>query len=367
MSSPDKINSHTRIKVCHLIHSADYGGVETAVAAIRREPPPELIYKVATIAGSKMPDTPTAIPRLDHTGLGLNNPLSICSVTRWIHRVAPDIVIASLWRAIVAGLVNKVISRKAIFIIFLHNTSYTSLADRLATALGKRFADAVLCDSDATANIASASGNRHLSSHVVPLAPQNNLERHFYYPYPGALHLVFWGRIAQQKRIDRTLDVLQSLVSILGTEKVHFTAIGPDGGSCRALAQRASQLGLAGNITWLGPRSLDRVVESVRCASFFVQLSDYEGMAMAVIEAMSLGLVPVVTPVGQISQYTTDGLNAVHYSDPTRTARRIHDLWSDSATYRCVSDRAVQEWAARPDTGASLAKACVAIMSRSPR
>ena len=45
--------------------------------------------------------------------------------------------------------------------------------------------------------------------------------------------------------------------------------------------------------------------------SFFLQLSFYEGFAMSVIEAMQLGLVPVVTNVGEISNYCIDNFNGV--------------------------------------------------------
>ena len=38
-------------------------------------------------------------------------------------------------------------------------------------------------------------------------------------------------------------------------------------------------------------------------ASFFVQLSSYEGMSMSVSESMQLGLIPIVTNVGEIKIY----------------------------------------------------------------
>tara|TARA_R110002074_G_scaffold57511_1_gene141500 strand:+ start:356 stop:658 length:303 start_codon:yes stop_codon:yes gene_type:complete len=34
-------------------------------------------------------------------------------------------------------------------------------------------------------------------------------------------------------------------------------------------------------------------------------------MALSVVEAMQAGLVPIVTPVGEIERYTRDGINAV--------------------------------------------------------
>ena len=43
----------------------------------------------------------------------------------------------------------------------------------------------------------------------------------------------------------------------------------------------------------------------------YIQLSAHEGMAMSVVEAMQHGMLCVVTPVGEIPNYTSDGENAV--------------------------------------------------------
>jgi glycosyltransferase involved in cell wall biosynthesis len=47
---------------------------------------------------------------------------------------------------------------------------------------------------------------------------------------------------------------------------------------------------------------------------------------MAVVEAMQLGLVPVVTPVGAIPEYCFDGRNALIFENVESTARRLVSL-----------------------------------------
>ena len=44
-------------------------------------------------------------------------------------------------------------------------------------------------------------------------------------------------------------------------------------------------------------------IKKLANASFYLQTSKFEGFAMSVVESMMMGLVPVVTPVGEIGRY----------------------------------------------------------------
>jgi glycosyltransferase involved in cell wall biosynthesis len=56
---------------------------------------------------------------------------------------------------------------------------------------------------------------------------------------------------------------------------------------------------------------LHQVLKIMKNYDFLLQLSDHEGMALSVVEAMSVGLVAIVTPVGEIANYSKDGYNAI--------------------------------------------------------
>ena len=67
---------------------------------------------------------------------------------------------------------------------------------------------------------------------------------------------------------------------------------------------------------------------------------------MAVVEAMQLGLVPVVTPVGEMGRYCRDGENAI-VVDVARldaAAEQIAALLDEPARYSSMSKAARAIW-----------------------
>ncbi|MEM7353722.1 MAG: glycosyltransferase, partial [Acidobacteriota bacterium] len=79
-------------------------------------------------------------------------------------------------------------------------------------------------------------------------------------------------------------------------------------------------------------------------ARFFLQLSSQEGMAMSVVEAMQLGLVVIVTPVGEIASYCNDMDNGVIYDGARTTLPKVEALLREPGAYRRLSQAAVQTW-----------------------
>lgn len=348
-----------RLRVCHIVHSADVGGVESAVAQLQQHPPAGVDYRVGMLARQPAPDTAVAIKRPDHAGPGLNNPLSVWSLARWVRRQDANVVVASLWRSVIVALFLKMIDRRLTFVVFLHSTRYTNALDRIATTIGIKAAHAVFCDSQATRDALHSPDKNRQPSHIVPLSAHGSITRVVRRRQESGLNLVYWGRFAAQKRIDRALTVVASLVE-LNPGPVHFTLVGPDAGQLADLQAAAAHRGIAENVTWQGPAAWETIVEVARNASFFLQLSDFEGRGMAVIEAMQLGMVPVVTPVGQIATFASDGHNAIHYQDPLATARRLVDVWQQPDCFRALSDRAVRQWDSAPDATESFGQACMA-------
>lgn len=65
---------------------------------------------------------------------------------------------------------------------------------------------------------------------------------------------------------------------------------------------------------------------------------------MSVLEAMQLGLVPVVTPVGEITRYCRDGENGILIGDDAVTVERVGRLLADHQQYRMMANRAWSTW-----------------------
>jgi len=67
--------------------------------------------------------------------------------------------------------------------------------------------------------------------------------------------------------------------------------------------------GLAGNVTLAGLLKPEEVANMNRAANMFVMSSAYEGMPIALIEAMACGLPVVTTDVGEVRRLVSVGHN----------------------------------------------------------
>lgn len=90
-----------------------------------------------------------------------------------------------------------------------------------------------------------------------------------------------------------------------------FWIIGPDDGDLQEIKKTVNALDLSESVLIMGYMNKAEIQDLVinEKLFFYLQLSDYEGMAMSVVESMSMGMIPIVTPVGQIQDYIKDGMN----------------------------------------------------------
>lgn len=356
------------LKICHFVHSTAIGGVETAAATLQASQSEGVTYRVAALAGIGHTHHVSAIPAPDFVGNGINSPLSALKLALWARRSRGDVIVASLWRSVVAGVLAKFLRPSASLVVFLHNTRYTNLFDRFAHYIGLALADAVFCDSEATRHAMLRGPYARKPVCIVPLIVRKSLSVSDVVDArsDASIDLVYWGRIARQKRVDRAVRLVAELRRI-GPVPVTFTIFGPDDGDQESVMSLARTLGVSESIRWRGPALWPRIAEAAAHSSFFVQLSDFEGLSMSAVEAMQVGLVPVVTPVGQIDRFTEDGGNAVYYSDPATTARRLLNIWRDPEAYRELSRAALRQWSDNSEVGAEFNAACRAVKARSLR
>ncbi len=113
---------------------------------------------------------------------------------------------------------------------------------------------------------------------------------------PGTLLIGSVGRLEPVKGYDRMLEAFAMLRGLcLGGEDVRLLLVG-DGSQRSALEERARALGLEGSARLLGWR--DDVVEILSALDIFSLSSLSEGTSVSLLEAMSVGVCPVVTDVG---------------------------------------------------------------------
>jgi glycosyltransferase involved in cell wall biosynthesis len=113
---------------------------------------------------------------------------------------------------------------------------------------------------------------------------------------PQAKMILFVGRITAKKRLE---DIIAAFAMLRSTSGVAVLAIAGNFAQDPAYYERllniAEELGCSENIRWLGFLDERAKPAAFAAADCFVHASESEGMALAILEAMSAGLPTVVT------------------------------------------------------------------------
>lgn len=365
------------LRVLHLIHETSFGGVEAAAENLRRtlgsgrptsSPQSGIHYRVAALEAS--PENVAAV-RPDIAGRSVNSPLAALRLLKEVRREQPDVLVTSLWRAVALGLFSRVLSPRTRWAIWVHLPRYTHQLDRLVHRWCLPRADMVLSDAEATYTTLVrgelARAGRSVAHRVVkPAAGPLPLDHRADPPARDEpLRLIYWGRMARQKRLDLAIDLVHEL-DHLHPGGAELLIIGPDAGERDSLIEHAAKQHLADRIHIEGPLDRQGLARHAANAHAFVQLSDAEGFAMSAHEAIEAGLVSVLTPVGELAADTDDGTNCIHHhgSIPD-TARRLVALVGDPEAFARMSQAARDS----PDDAfiSAFTEACRAMAAEQPR
>jgi glycosyltransferase involved in cell wall biosynthesis len=131
---------------------------------------------------------------------------------------------------------------------------------------------------------------------------------------PAAFRVVTVGRLDTQKDPDLLLSAVGKLVA--DGANVELLFIG-DGVLRARLEQRVADEGLARRVRFLGLRSAPEIARYLQAADCFALSSAYEGMPMALLEALGAGVPVVTTPVGEVARVVTNGINGEISQDRT--------------------------------------------------
>jgi glycosyltransferase involved in cell wall biosynthesis len=140
------------------------------------------------------------------------------------------------------------------------------------------------------------------------------------------------------KRLDRMLVAAAHVRRHVPDVRFVIVGTGPLEAELR---DRAARSGLDGTVMFTGARE-----DAQRIASgfdVFALSSEYEGLSIALIEAMALGKPAVVTDVGGLAEVVTDGVEGfrVPYDDPHALAETIELLLADQSLRVAMGERGV--------------------------
>ncbi len=335
-------------KVVHLIPFHDIGGVEMAAHSMREVDCSPIRFEVMHI----FPET--------RGRLTVFNPWHILRAARRLATDAPDILILSLWRSALTGLLVRLFNRRVRMVLFLHNSRDAHVIDRWITGWAARGCEEIWADSTATATMRLSTPPRKpirvISFLVDRVAPATAAE-----PRPV---FAFWGRLSPQKDVASALRIFARIQA--ARPDARFLIIGPDGGELGRLREMVRRMDIASTVTFAGPMSREQIFVMAAQASFYLGTSRYEGMAMSVVEAMQLGLVPVVRAAGEIARYCVADKNAVLIDNEKQAARDVLALMEDERRYGQLRQGAIAAWLNQPLYSESVAGELARLLSGWP-
>jgi glycosyltransferase involved in cell wall biosynthesis len=305
-----------KLKVAHVIRVFSYGGAEVLLRECFEHP-----YFKENVTSD--------LYILDHKKLGLVeevkpnvNAIHYYKITTWKfliayakflrHMIADkyDVVHMHLpvagWMTIPAKLFN----RKTKFIYSEHNlVTFYAKYNYYLSGLTYGFFDCIVPVSHEVSEVIKQSRNglyfktkksvkilNGINTDKFSNAHRNaeNLNKNF------TVGLV--ARFRPQKRVDKWAEVAAAVNKI--NPDIKFLMVG-DGPDDEMLRNKINELNMQGKIEL--PGMLSDTVSAYKRIDIFLLTSDFEGLPLAIMEAMSTGCVPVLSNVGGIKQLPFEG------------------------------------------------------------
>jgi glycosyltransferase involved in cell wall biosynthesis len=316
------------LKVIHIVPCDGIGGVEIAAKKMLGHTAEPFEFELFYIADRNAKNFKTQ----------LWSPLYFIKACKIILRKNPDTILISLWRSVILALMIKLIRPRIKFIYFIHSTKTRHFLDAIFTRLGIVFSDVIFGDSKNSIDMV-VPPKYHPKSKVISFVLTHHEQVTFEEPKPT---FVFWGRLNRNKNLSLALDIFAMVKEKYPA--AHFTIIGPDDGDLARLILQTKKLNIEQNVEFTGGLDLEEIKHHAAKACFYLQTSDFEGMAMAVVEAMQMGLIPVVTKVGEIREYCKDGTNSIIVNNPKKVRNRIDLLLENPKEFKNVRLKARETW-----------------------
>ena len=151
------------------------------------------------------------------------------------------------------------------------------------------------------------------------------------------LRLVYIGRLAREKGLYETL---QGLRLALGSGAAANLVIAGSGPEERGLKRLARELGMGGQVAFIGPIFGGKKARLLAESDVLVLASYAEGMPYALLEGMAAGAAVVATRVGAIPDMMVEGMHGMFVPphNPLAIARAIRKLAGDRDLLARMSD-----------------------------
>ena len=323
-----------KLQICHIVPSNFGGGVEAAARSFMHFSCDKFIFNVYFM-------------KIDRNE---NSFISNIKSLKYLFKEKPDIILTSLWKSNFLALIYKIFNKKTKLILFFHATKNIHFLDEFLTNITAIFSYEIWSDSKTTmierinnlfyfktcSNFLKINKKKRVISFVkekIRPLPLKSCENKF----------IYWGRLCPNKNIDKAIKLFSKIKKFDFNST--FTIIGPDDGVKKMLVQMINKMGLKDNVFIFDYMDFKDIKKYSENATFFLQLSSFEGMAMSVSESMQLGLIPIVTNVGEINKYCKNMYNSLIYqNNDTDVMRNISRLISSEESYKKIRKNSIKTW-----------------------
>lgn len=274
-----------------------------------------------------------------------------------LRRDDSNVYILSLWKSAIVAVFLKLLGSKAKFVTLLHSPVRAHVFDKLFTWISIKMSTEVWGDSQASLHSLSSwysCPSREISflANKFDALPNSVVAPMF----------AFWGRLSAEKNLKRSLGIFRDIR--INFEDARYFIIGPDGGMRDEVLALSIEYGIEEAVDILDAVDVSDIPQIVRECSFYLQTSSFEGLGMSIVEAMQMGLVPVVTPVGGIREYCVDGLNAVFvYEENDNVVAKVCELIGDPAQHEKMRQSCIGAFINKPTYRESIIGACRSVIA----
>ena len=309
-------------KVTHLIPKNGIGGVEVAAKSCDKFLDQTLDFSVIFIINNKL------------KGNFINSFFSYIKTIFLLRKSDSNLYILSLWKTVIVALILKALGSQARFITFLHSPVRAHILDSFFTWISIKLSDEIWGDSYSSIN----SVNSHSEYATKVISFMTNIVEPL--SYDGIKpKFIFWGRLSKEKNLGLSLKIFKGIKKYYSDAS--FYIIGPEDGAADEIYRLTYNYDLVNSVIFLGPLSAEEIRVAATSCCFYLQSSYIEGRSMSVMEAMQMGLVPIITPVGGISEYCIHGSNSIFIKDEISTVELISDLIKNEAKYLSLRESSI--------------------------
>ncbi len=164
-------------------------------------------------------------------------------------------------------------------------------------------------------------------SAVIPLF----VEDKYRFSDPADLNkrnIIFVGRVGMEKGVDRIIEAYRMVQKDFPESRLYIVGDGP----LKKPLERKNR-----DVVFTG--MLDEPLEALRKGSLYMNLARVEPFGIAILEAMCLGLVPIVTPQVGLAEDVKAVSPELIVEGPTQGAEMVRRLWGDPQLLKELSSR----------------------------